>query len=383
MSERPHAGSGSAAIPADEGVHRGASAAHIDWDFAVSAAGRLGGPGPKVTPAEAAEVVSSLRQAAERAHGPVAETSRLSSPPGSAPVLVVDRAGWTKANVGSMQALMDPVVAKMTATMPTSGSTPGTAGTAGAASAAVTAVGGKVTGAEVGALLAFMSAKVLGQYDLAPQGRPRLLLVAPNIVQTERELGLDPGDFRLWVALHEETHRVQFTAVPWLREHLIAATRDLAVDIAPTPAELAERLSEMAQRLPAAFQAGSTGLVDVFLTPGQRAKVEQLTAVMSLLEGHADVVMDDVGPQVIPTVVTIREKFTQRRAGLGQLDRLIRRLLGLEAKMRQYADGAVFVRGVTDRVGVDGFNAVWTSPHTLPTPAEIADPQAWVARVHG
>ncbi len=104
---------------------------------------------------------------------------------------------------------------------------------------------------------------------------------------------------------------------------------------------------------------------------------------MSLLEGHADVVMDDVGPAIIPTVAAIREKFSRRRAGLGQFDRLLRRMLGLEAKMRQYADGAVFVRAVTDRVGVDGFNAVWTSPETLPSAAEMADPSAWVARVHG
>ena len=137
------------------------------------------------------------------------------------------------------------------------------------------------------------------------------------------------------------------------------------------------------RRLPEAFQPGSTGLAEVFLTPEQKSKIAEITAVMSLLEGHADVVMDDVGPSVIPSVAQIREKFTQRRAGLGQLDRLIRRMLGLEAKMRQYADGAVFVRAVIDRVGLDGFNAVWASPETLPTAAEMVDPHAWVARVHG
>ena len=104
---------------------------------------------------------------------------------------------------------------------------------------------------------------------------------------------------------------------------------------------------------------------------------------MSLLEGHADVVMDDVGPRVIPTVAEIRAKFQQRRLGAGNVDRLLRRLLGLEAKMRQYRDGAVFVRAVTDTVGVDGFNAVWTSPETLPLPEEIQQPDVWVRRVHG
>ena len=110
------------------------------------------------------------------------------------------------------------------------------------------------------------------------------------------------SDFRLWVAMHEETHRVQFTAVPWLRDHLIERTRDLTIDVAPTPAELAGRLQEIARRLPEAFQPGSQGLAEVLLTPEQRAKVEAITAVMALLEGHADVMMDEVGPQVIPTV---------------------------------------------------------------------------------
>jgi coenzyme F420 biosynthesis associated uncharacterized protein len=104
---------------------------------------------------------------------------------------------------------------------------------------------------------------------------------------------------------------------------------------------------------------------------------------MSLLEGHADVVMDGVGPAVIPSVAKIRDKFTQRRAGAGPVDQMVRRLLGFDAKLRQYRDGSVFVRGVVDKVGMDGFNAVWTSPDTLPRKDEIADPVAWVARVHG
>ncbi|MEI2826539.1 MAG: zinc-dependent metalloprotease [Dermatophilaceae bacterium] len=178
---------------------------------------------------------------------------------------------------------------------------------------------------------------------------------------------------------------MQFTAVPVAaRPHDRRTTRDLAVDLAPTPGELAERLAT-ARQAPArgAFSEGSSGLAEVFMTAEQKARVADVTAVMSLLEGHADVVMDDVGPQVIPSVARIREKFTQRRAGLNQVDKIVRRMLGLEAKMRQYADGAVFVRAVVAKVGIDGFNAVWTSPETLPTAAEMADPAAWVARVHG
>ncbi|MGV1007625.1 MAG: zinc-dependent metalloprotease [Dermatophilaceae bacterium] len=343
----------------------------VDWEFAASMARRLGGSGPRVSAEEAGDIVADLHDVARLAHGPVAETSRLVSPPGSAPVLVVDRPGWIQANVASMRALLDPVIAKVQT------------GTAGATNATVAAFGGKITGGEVGAILAFMSGKILGQYDLAPTGTPALLLVAPNIVQAERDMGVDPRDFRLWVAMHEETHRVQFTAVPWLREHMVSASRALSLELAPTPSELAERLQQFVTRLPDVFSPGSTGLAEVFLTPDQRAKVDQLTAVMSLVEGHAEVVMDDVGPAVIPSVAQIREKFTRRRQGVGQLDRFLRRILGLEAKMRQYADGAVFVRAVVDTVGVDGFNAVWTSPTTLPTALEMADPALWVARVHG
>jgi coenzyme F420 biosynthesis associated uncharacterized protein len=252
-----------------------------------------------------------------------------------------------------------------------------------AGSQLVMGVGGKVTGAEVGTLTAFLSSRILGQYDLAPEGTPRLLLVAPNVLHTESELGVDPADFRLWICLHEETHRVQFTAVPWLRQHVIDSARRLSLELAPDPEQLGEQLRKIAQNLPEALRSGSNGLTDIFTSAQQRAEIAKLTAIMALLEGHADVVMDDVGPAVVPSVAHIRARFQQRRRDVHGVDKLLRRVLGLEAKMRQYRDGAVFVRAVTDKVGTDGFNAVWTSPQTLPLPAEIENPLAWVQRVHG
>jgi coenzyme F420 biosynthesis associated uncharacterized protein len=228
-----------------------------------------------------------------------------------------------------------------------------------------------------------MASKVLGQYDLAPGGTPQLMLVAPNLVQVERELGVDPGDFRLWVCMHEETHRVQFTAVPWLRDHMVERVRSLAVDMVPDPEKLQDTLTRLSRQLPEAVRSGGAGIAELIATPEQRERLAQVTAVMSLLEGHADVVMDEVGPKVIPSVAEIRSKFNERRKGVGAFDRLLRRLLGLEAKMRQYRDGAVFVRAVIDDVGIDGFNRIWESPETLPLPTEIETPSAWVARVHG
>ncbi len=349
----------------------------VDWDFAVRTADYLVKPGPDIGRAEARQVVEQLRDLAIVSTGHVAETTGLTATPGEG-VLVVDRPGWVQANVTGFRTVLAPAVG---AAQRRRDRAPG---------ALTSAVGGRVTGAEVGSLLSFLSTKVLGQYDIAggeagaAGGPGRLLLVAPNVVQVERELAVDSDDFRLWVCLHEETHRVQFTANPWLRSHLLEGSRSLAVDLLGEPGQLADRVASALRSLPDMLRGGDgTGLLEMVQTPEQRAALGGLTAVMSLLEGHADVVMDEVGPQVIPTVSTIRERFTRRRAGRGAVDRVLRRILGLDAKMRQYADGARFVRGVVDIVGMEGFNAVWSGPQTLPRAAEISDPQAWVRRVHG
>ncbi|HET7477239.1 MAG TPA: zinc-dependent metalloprotease [Dermatophilaceae bacterium] len=348
------------------------TSAFVDWEFAKATGRRLVPAGPRVTPSQAAAVVNELRGAARRARQPVADTARMHAPDDAGPVLVVDRPNWIDANVDSMSDMLEPVIEAMLNKRAEHRQSP-----------VVTAIGGKVTGGEAGGLLAYLASRVLGQYDIAPAGTPRLLLVAPNILATETEMGVDPSDFRLWVCLHEEAHRLQFTAVPWLRQHLLDAARALAVDLVPDVDHLGERLQDIARRLPDVLRSGGPGLTELVATPEQRAAMARLTAVMSLLEGHADVVTDDVGPSVVPSVAQIRAKFQQRRAGQGSVDRLLRRLIGLEAKMRQYRDGAVFVRAVIDRVGVDGFNRVWDSPQTLPLPEDIEDPQRWVARVHG
>jgi coenzyme F420 biosynthesis associated uncharacterized protein len=343
----------------------------VDWDLAARTAAVVGRPGPQLSAAQAADVVNELRGAARLATRHVTETARLVTEDGPA-VLVVDRAGWARVNATAFRSLLEPVVEEA---FERRGRIPGSA---------LAAVGSRITAAEVGSLLGMLSSRVLGQYDPFSTRPGRLLLVAPNVVQIETDLGADPADFRLWVCLHEETHRVQFAATPWLAEHLQAQIRLLVADLMLEPGQVAERLVEAVRSIPELIRGGSsTPLLDAVQTPEQRARLARLTAVMSLLEGHADVIMDEVGPQVVPTVAVIRERFDRRRAGRGILDQVLRRLLGLEAKMRQYADGARFVRGVMQQVGTEGFNAVWTSADTLPEPTEIADPIAWVRRVHG
>ena len=343
----------------DPGKH----ADFIDWETAARIGSRLVGEGPTTTRAEAEQVVVDLRAAATRSTALVRDFSGLDAPEGTAPVLVVDRAGWVRANADSFATVLSPVVEAVM-----SKRTPG---------AITRAVGSRVTGAEVGVLLGFMGARVLGQFDPFHEPHGRLLLVAPNVVHVEREIDAAPADFRLWVCLHEETHRVQLTAVPWMRDHLMAQVEQLAETMVPDEQALEEGLKAAV----AALRGGS--LMDAISNEQQREIIDRVTGMMSLREGHADVVMDGVGPGVIPSVASIRRKFTQRRKGVGPLDKILRRLLGMDAKMAQYRDGASFVRHVVDKVGMSDFNAVWDGPQNLPSKAEIHDPDAWVTRVHG
>jgi coenzyme F420 biosynthesis associated uncharacterized protein len=182
------------------------------------------------------------------------------------------------------------------------------------------------------------------------------------------------------VCLHEETHRVQFTAVPWMRDYLFSEVEALAETVEPQRL-LEDGLQRIGESLRNLGNGSGPSLIDLVSSPEQKAIIDRMTGVMSLLEGHADVVMDGVGPNVIPSVESIRRKFNERRKGTGSVDRLLRKLLGLDAKMAQYRDGAKFVRAVVDKVGMSEFNAVWAAAGNLPSKAEIHDPDAWVGRV--
>ncbi|MFB6721508.1 zinc-dependent metalloprotease [Kribbella sp. NPDC056345] len=352
----------------------------VDWQLATGVARKLLRPGPVVSRAEADQVVAELRQFAADSEHHVRDFTGLQATSATAPVVIVDRPGWVQANADGFRTVMQPLADKLREKAERTG---------GLSSA----VGSRVTAIEAGALLAFLSSRVLGQFDPFYPSEPdptrpdltgRLLLVAPNVMQVETELGVVPRDFRLWVCLHEETHRVQFTAVPWLRDHLRSEI-GLFLDQAELDASAyAAMFREAVQRLGRSVRGeADLSLVDLMQSPEQRAVLDRLTAVMSLLEGHADFVMDGVGPSVIPTVDTIRSKFTSRRQGGNPVDQLLKKLLGLDAKLKQYKDGAAFVRRVVEQVGMDGFNRVWTGPNTLPTKNEIANPDAWVSRLHG
>jgi coenzyme F420 biosynthesis associated uncharacterized protein len=385
----------------------------IDWDLAISTGVRFARQGPQVSLADARAVVAELRGLTAVVQQPVREVTGLTSQTSAGPVAVVDRPGWIRANVGGFRVVLEPLAEKLAER---GNSVP-------AAGSILSTVGSRVTGVQAGLILAYLSSRVLGQYELflppaegtaaangangaSPNGAGqaadgasqatgaveatdggassvgRLTLVAPNIVMVERELGVNTHDFRRWVCLHEETHRVQFTSVPWLREYVQGMMTEFLLASDLDPGAIAERMRAAAGAVAGAVRGGDgESLIEAMQTPAQRALLDKLTAVMTLVEGHGDYVMDAVGPQVVPSVAQIREKFNARRGSGGRAEQILRRILGIDLKMKQYAEGSRFVRTVVDEVGMTGFNRVWTSPETLPTRTELAQPADWLARV--
>jgi coenzyme F420 biosynthesis associated uncharacterized protein len=343
----------------------------VDWTLAERIGLRFAPKGPTTTPTEAHGTVAELRELAQLARDPVRELTGLDADPGHAPAVVVDRAEWIQSNVAGLGVALDPFVSAR-ADKPTN---PG-----------IEAVGSRLTAAQLGGAMAWLSGKVLGQYEaFTAPGRPgRLLLVAPNIVQVERELELVPRDFRYWVCLHEETHRAQFGGVPWMSDHFLSEVQAFVAISDLSVAEFTARLGAVAQSVVGAAR-GRPGpsLMEAVQTPAQREIFDRLTGLMSLLEGHADYVMDEVGPEHVPTVSEIRSRFAARRSQAGTVDGFVRRMMGMETKLRQYTSGADFVRTVIAEAGDAGFAAVWAAPENLPSAAEIEDPAAWVRRVLG
>jgi coenzyme F420 biosynthesis associated uncharacterized protein len=355
----------------------------INWDLAASTAARLAPAGPDLDHAAIGEAVDSLRRLADASVEHVHEISGLEAARDlrDSTVLVVDRASWAKANTQSFAVMLKPAMEKMLENR------------RGSLSPAAAGVSGAITGSQLGAVLAFLSSKVLGQYDPfaalaegsnAPAGG-RLLLVAPNIISVERELNVAPEDFRLWVCLHEQTHRVQFAAAPWLRHHMLQQIDDLSGHLLGNVDSLMDRATAAARSLKDRSATGNTpgrgAILDLLQDPEEKAAISHLTAVMSLLEGHANVVMDAVDASIVPSVKTIRQRFNDRGKDRGVIEKFIRSLLGLDAKMRQYSDGARFVRAVVDVAGMEGFNRVWESADHLPTEPEIHDAKLWLDRM--
>jgi len=338
----------------------------VDWGFAATVGQWLARPAPPSTDYTRRQVVDNLASAAKAAEPPVRDVTGLHTNPVVPEARIVDRPGWIRAATESMRVM-----------------TGGTDKPRGA-------ISGRVTGAQTGAVLAFVASGILGQYDpfAASDDGGALLLVYPNVIAVERQLRVNPADFRLWVCLHEVTHRVQFTANPWLSGYMSQALGVLTKEGGDDVATVVSRLAEFARSRGGDSSdddpnsKGILGLLRAVQSEPQREALDQLLVLGTLLEGHADHVMDAVGPVVVPSVSTIRARFDERRQRKQPpLQRLLRALLGIDAKLSQYTRGKAFVDHVVDRVGMERFNTVWTGPDTLPRPLEIEYPQRWIDRV--
>jgi len=341
----------------------------VDWRFAATVGQRLARPGPASSDYTRRQVIDELTSAAAKAEPPVRDVTGLVTNGAVPPARIVDRPEWIGAAAESMRVM-----------------TNGSEKPRGF-------ITGRITGAQTGAVLAFVSSGILGQYDpfaSEKEGAKEgcLLLVYPNVLAVERQLRVEPSDFRLWVCLHEVTHRVQFTANPWLADYMSQAlgllTQDAGEDIGQVISRLADFVRNLGNDSSAtdANASGILGLVRAVQSEAQRNALDQLLVLGTLLEGHAEHVMDAVGPIVVPSVATIRRRFDERRhRKQPPLQRLLRALLGLDAKLSQYTRGKVFVDDVVGRVGMERFNTIWSGPDTLPLPAEIEDPRRWIDRV--
>ena len=339
----------------------------VDWSLAAKAGIKLARGGPAMSRYTAETATAELAEASERAELPVREVTGLADGLPVPAADVLDRAGWITAASRSMAHL--------------TGADPDGSGNL---------IVGKPAGLQAGAMLAYLSSAILGQYDPFTGEHGPLLLVTPNIVSVERSLRLNPSDFRLWVCLHEVTHRVQFSSSPWLAEYMKESVETLGATVDESMTDVVGRLAaELRSRKEPDSSDGATaggiiGLLRASQAEPQRDALDRMLVLGTLLEGHADHVMDAVGPAVVPSVATIRAAFDKRRQRKSNpVQRIIKMLLGMDAKMAQYVRGKAFVDAVVLKVGMEQFNTIWTGPETLPLLDEIDNPDAWVKRVLG
>jgi coenzyme F420 biosynthesis associated uncharacterized protein len=338
----------------------------IDWNVAQRVGEMLCGGNPYL--GSSANGVQSL---AERFAERVSVYTGLTPSQPLPAIESIDRPRWIEANIATMRPLLDPMTEKI-------GRSPGPLGPA------VRSTTQLLLGAQVGAVTGMLSQRVLGQYDIAlldPERPPRLLLLAPNLAQAARNLGLDRDEFTTWVTIHEVTHAVQFGGAPWLREHMggmlaeliegmqvgMGLGRALRLPDASDLHTLVERLRE-------------GEVLRLGLGEDRWALVDRMQATMSLIEGHAEHVMDAVGSDELPSLDRMRTAMNRRRRERGWTWRILEKLLGLEMKMRQYEIGRSFCDEVVAKAGPSALAVAWTSAQTLPSSEELEHPELWLAR---
>jgi coenzyme F420 biosynthesis associated uncharacterized protein len=348
-------------------------AAAVDWGLAERVAVRAAGREPFAESYHYASLEADFAELTARAEEQVAETTGLRSLSGAARARVTDRQGWVRANVASFQRLLRPITTRLEETIAANPFAP---------------VASRVAGVEMGMVLGWMSSRVLGQYDLLviedenPADQDIVYYVGPNVIGLEKRFAFPPREFRHWLALHEVTHRAQFTGVPWMREHFLGLVQQTVGAVDPDPKRFLDALARAANQARAGHNPlDDGGLMAVIASPEQRLVLDQVAGLMSLLEGHGDVTMDRAGADEIPSAARFGAVLRQRREQGSPVAKLLQKLIGLDAKLKQYEQGERFIEVVEREGGTELLDQAWVEPANLPSIEEIRDPESWIARV--
>ena len=353
---------------ADVDWSMGSQAARLaDWSTALDVGRRVAGPGVPVPAVERARLREDLAELVPHAEDLIRGFTGLEVHGFRSRAWVMARSEWMRANLNGLQRLLEPLAQRMLDGRPDRPS-----------------YKRKALGAQAGVLIGYVSRKVLGQYDvfLPPDDEGLLYFVGPNVIEVEHRYLLPPRDFRLWIAIHEVTHRVQFGAATWLRGFLSQQVDRYLGSIQLDSRELMGQLRRAAEEARAGGDWKGMGGVFLLLTPEQRELFLRMQGLMSLLEGHASFVMNEVARERVHDVERMRRALSARRRA-SSLERSFQRAIGFDQKIRQYDAGERFVRTIVERAGMETFNLVWRNEADLPSLDEIGEPERWLARVGG
>lgn len=342
----------------------------IDWDraerVALGIAARRHGPEHAQDP-DPASIILAPTADVEAA---IEAVTGLRPAHGAATVQFVERPAWIRANIESFRGLLAPLLDRWGSRM---------------SSGAASAVARQVAGAELGAMLGWMSTRVLGQYDILVGHQPpddAVYMVATNLASVERRYGFDPGEFRTWVLLHELTHRAQFTGVPWMRGHFTGLVEQSLLFADPDMKAFTDAMkAALRNRSSAAAQVRDGGVMGLLAPPEQRAVMARIGGLMSLLEGHGDITMSRAAGDMVPNAERFERILRERRRAANPLSKAIMRLAGVEAKLNQYAAGARFIAAIEEVGGPRAVDRCWIDADHLPTLEEVRAPSAWLARM--
>ena len=352
----------------------------VSWEMAEKVAIRVAGRDPFEDSYHYAALQPDFDELTAEAEELVAAETGLRSLAGPARARVTDRAGWVRANIASFQRLLKPLTDRLAERLPEKG--------ANALAGPLTTVTRTISGVELGTMLGWMSTRVLGQYDLLliedekPEEQDLVYYVGPNVIALEKRFAFPPREFRLWLALHEVTHRAQFTGVPWMRPHFISLIDASLGSIDPDPKRFLNALKRAVDEI----RAGKNpledgGIVSLIADDDQRAVLNKIGGMMSLLEGHGDITMERAAGDRIPSAERFGRVLHERRGSTRGAAKLLQQVIGLEAKMKQYEQGEEFIRAVESEGGRQLLDRVWESPESLPSLDEVRNPAQWVARM--